>query len=646
MVEIAPYGTWTSPLSAADVAASGVSAQWLGTVGDEVWWAEARTGEGGRVTLVRSRADGTVEDVLPAPWNVRNRVHEYGGRPWLVLGDVLVFTHWTDQRVYRRDLTTGETTPLTPEPATRHGVRYSDLRPGRDGEVWLVRERSTGARRVDIARDLIAVPLDGGPERALAASHHFLTAPQLSPDGARAAWLGWNHPAMPWDGTELCVAEIREDGTFGPHRVLAGAADVSVCQVEWESADSLLALLDPGGWWNLHRVGLDGGITNLAPSEQEIGGAQWKLGARWFTPLGDGRFAVLASGKLAILDETTREVTPVTAAADLTAWSTNGFAVHEGGVVGVAAGPKREGAVVKVDLEAGTVTELATPPEPPSPAYLSTPVERIFKTDDGEQVPAFLYLPANADFTAPDGELPPLFVYPHGGPTGRDSAVLDFEIAYFTSRGIAVVTVNYGGSTGYGRAYRERLREQWGVVDVADCVAVAEALAAEGTVDGDRLAIRGGSAGGYTSAASLTTTTTYRAGTVMYPILDLSQWTGDGGETHDFESRYLDGLIGPLPETEQCYRDRSPINNAGTLAGPLLFLQGLEDEICPPEQADRFVAGLAGRGIDHAYLRFEGEQHGFRKAETIVAALEAELSFYGQVFGFETPGVPKLRLSR
>ncbi|AIG76805.1 acyl-peptide hydrolase [Amycolatopsis japonica] len=598
------------------------------------------------MTLVRSRADGTVEDVLPAPWNVRNRVHEYGGRPWLVLDDVLVFTHWTDQRVYRRDLTTGETTPLTPEPATRHQLRYSDLRPGRPGEVWLVRERSTGPRRVDIARDLIAVPLDGGPERVLTASHHFLTAPQLSPDGKRAAWLGWNHPAMPWDGTELCVAELREDGTFGPHSVLAGAADVSVCQVDWESADSLLALLDPHGWWNLHRVGLDGGITNLAPAEQEIGGAQWKLGARWFTPLGDGRFAVIASGRLAVLDEATRELTPVAAAADLTAWSTNGLAVHEGCVVGVAAGPKREAAVVKVDLAGGTVTELASAPEPPSPAYLSTPVERIFKTDGGDRIPAFLYLPANPDFAAPEGELPPLFVYPHGGPTGRDSAVLDHEISYFTSRGIAVVTVNYGGSTGYGRAYRERLREQWGVVDVADCVTVAEALAAEGTVDGDRLAIRGGSAGGYTSAASLTTTTTYRAGTVMYPILDLTQWTGDGGETHDFESRYLDGLIGPLPETEQRYRDRSPINNAGTLAGPLLFLQGLEDEICPPEQADRFVAGLAGRGIEHAYLRFEGEQHGFRKAETIVAALEAELSFYGQVFGFETPGVPKLRLSR
>lgn len=652
MVEIAPYGTWTSPLSAAVVAASGVSAQWLGRAGDEVWWAEARTGEAGRVTLVRSRADGTSEDVLPAPWNVRNRVHEYGGRPWVVLGDVLVFTHWADQRVYRRALATGETTALTPEPATQHGIRYGDLRPGRKGplgeihEVWLVRERSTGPRRTDVARDLIALPLDGGPERILTASHHFLTAPQLSPDGARAAWIGWNHPSMPWDGTELCVAPVHADGTFGPHRVLAGGADIAVCQVEWETADSLLALLDPDGWWNLHRVGLDGEVVNLAPADQELGGPMWKLGTRWFAQLGENRFAVLASGKLAILDEKTGEITPVQAAAELTAWSTNGFAVHAGGITGVAAGPKREAAVVAVDLTEGTVTELSTPAESPDPGHLPVPIERIFETDGGDRVPAYVYLPANAHFAAPEGERPPLLVYPHGGPTGRDSAVLDLEIAYFTSRGIAVVTVNYGGSVGYGRAYRERLREQWGVVDVADCVAVAEALAAEGTVDGQRLAIRGGSAGGYTSAASLTTTTTYRAGTVMYPILDLSKWTVEGGETHDFESRYLDGLIGPLPETEQRYRDRSPINNTGTLAGPLLFLQGLEDEICPPDQADRFVAGLAGRGIEHAYLKFEGEQHGFRKAETIVAALEAELSFYGQVFGFETPGVPKLRLSR
>jgi dipeptidyl aminopeptidase/acylaminoacyl peptidase len=303
--------------------------------------------------------------------------------------------------------------------------------------------------------------------------------------------------------------------------------------------------------------------------------------------------------------------------------------------------------VVHVDLAAGVLTELSPElADAPPAAYLPIPVERVFSTPDGEQIPAYLYAPANPDFEGPAGELPPFVVHVHGGPTGRNYPTLDLDIAFFTSRGIGVVAVNYGGSTGYGRPYRERLREQWGVVDVTDCVAVAEALVAEGIADGERLAIRGGSAGGFTAAASMTTMRTYRAGTVKYPILDLYRWTGDGGETHDFESRYLDSLIGVLPETEQRYRERSPINNADTLAGPVLFLQGLEDEICPPEQADRFVAGLRGRDIQHAYLTFEGEQHGFRQAETIIAALEAELSFYGQVFDFETPGVPPLDLQR
>jgi dipeptidyl aminopeptidase/acylaminoacyl peptidase len=307
-------------------------------------------------------------------------------------------------------------------------------------------------------------------------------------------------------------------------------------------------------------------------------------------------------------------VTPV--AGELTAWSSTGFGVHRGGIAGVAGGPVREAAVVHVSLEGG-VTDVTPQPELPA-AFLPVPEERVFTTADGETVPVVLYRPANPDFAAPEGELPPLLVHVHGGPTGQHLPVLDLELAYFTSRGIAVAAVNYGGSTGFGRAYRERLREQWGVVDVADCVAVAEALVAAGLADGDRLAVRGGSAGGFTAAASLTTTKTYRAGTVMYP----------------------------LPSARQRYVERSPLANSASLAGPVLFQQGLEDRICPPEQADRFVAGLAGRGIPYAYQRFPGEQHGFRQAATIVAALEAELSFYGQVLGFETPGVARLELAR
>jgi dipeptidyl aminopeptidase/acylaminoacyl peptidase len=616
--------------------------QWLDTVHGQVWWAQALPGQQGRVTVVRSAGD-TVEEMLPAPWNARNRVHEYGGRPWYVAGELLVFTHWDDQRVYARDLHSGAVRPLTTEPATPHGVRYADLRGGGQGEVWAVRETSTGPRRTDVTRDAVAIPLDGGEPRTLAASHHFLTTPQLSPDGQHAAWLGWNHPAMPWDGTELCVARRQEDGSLAAHRVLAGGEDTAVCQLDWEDARALLALADPDGWWTPYRITLDGSATALAAPAQEIGGALWKIGSRWSLPVGHGRHAVIVSGCLALLDETSGALAPL--APELTAWSPT-LAGCDGAVVGVAAGPRRDTAVVRVDLADGTVTELSEPPPLPAAAYLSQPHQRTFPGSDGQPIPAYVYPPASPDYHGPPGQLPPYLVHAHGGPTGRNYPVLDLDFAYFTSRGIGVVAVDYGGSTGYGRRFRERLRGQWGVVDVGDCAAVAEALVAEGLADPERIGIRGGSAGGFTAAAAMTTTHAFRAATIKFPILDLLSWTGEGGETHDFESRFVEGLVGTLPEAAQRYAERSPLRNIDALAGPVLLLQGMEDEICPPEQAERFVAALHGSGIPHAHLSFPGEQHGFRKAETIAAALQAELAFYGQVFGFDTPGVPRLELRR
>lgn len=645
MPSIAPYGSWTSPISAHDVASAGVTPHWVDVVDDTVWWAESRPDENGRVAVVRL-LDGEVEDMLPAPWNARNRVHEYGGRPWLVVGDLLVFTHWDDQRLYARDLRDGTVTALTPAPEHPHGVRFADLRPGPPGEVWAVRERVTGSGRADVARDLVAVPVSGGEPRVLAVSHHFLSSPQLSPDGRHAAWLGWDHPAMPWDATVVCVAEVRADGTFGPHRVVAGGDGVSVCQLDWDGPGALLVIADPGGWWVPHRVTLDADRASLTPLtsvERELGGPLWKLGSRWLTPLGGGRYAVLTAHGLAVLDEATGEVTPV--AEELTAWTPT-LARHGHGVVGVAAGPRRGAAVVRVDARDGTVTDLTPPPPTPPAEYLPVPRVRSFTADDGSRIPAYVYAPHNPDHVGPEGEKPPYLVHVHGGPTGRNHAVLDLDFAYFTSRGIGVVAVDYGGSTGYGRRYRERLRGQWGVVDVADCAAVARALVEEGVADERRLAIRGGSAGGFTAAASITSQRIYRAATAKYPILDLLPWSSAGGETHDFESRYVEGLVGPLPDTDGRYPARSPLHNLDSLAGPVLLLQGLEDEICPPEQAERFVAALHGSGIPHALVTFAGEQHGFRKAETIVAALHAELAFYGQVFGFATPGVPPVELRR
>jgi dipeptidyl aminopeptidase/acylaminoacyl peptidase len=646
VVKIAPFGSWESPLSAAEVGLAGGEPKWIGTHAGRVWWVEGRPAEGGRNALLHEGADREPVEVLAAPWNVRNRVHEYGSRPWTVVagvaGELLVFTNWADQRLYATPVDgSGAPVPITAEPGVHHGLRYGDLSPGPDGTVLCVRETVTGERPTDIRRDLVAVPVDTsadgpGEVRVLATSHHFMTGPRLSPDGTRLAWIGWDHPRMPWDGTELCVAPLADPAA---HTVLAGGPRESVCQVEWESADALLALTDPDGWWNLFRIGLDGRSANLAPCAKELGGPAWMLGMRWFAPLGEGRFAVLGSNRLAVLDEHAGTVTDVV--TDLSWWSAD-VAVLDGDVVGAAGSAAREVAVVRLDTATGATTELtAPPPDPPDPAYLPVPVERVFAGPDGRSVPALVYPPRNPAFAGPEGEAPPFAVYVHGGPTGSVRPVLNLEFAYLTSRGIGVVAVNYGGSTGYGREFRESLNGQWGVVDVHDCAAVATALAAEGSADPARLAIRGGSAGGWTSAASMTSVDTYRCATIMYPVLDM---LGFVGETHDFESRYLDRLVGSLPEHERRYVERSPINRVDRLAGPVLLLQGLEDEVCPPAQADRFVASLDGTGIPHAYLTFEGEQHGFRRAETIRVALEAELSFYGQVFGFDPPGVPALEL--
>ncbi|MFC0437895.1 prolyl oligopeptidase family serine peptidase [Kutzneria buriramensis] len=645
MVTIAPYGTWVSPLAAQDVAGAGGSIQWVDQHDGETWWAESRPEEGGRVVLMRAGKPGEQpRQVLAAPWNARNRVHEYGGKPWAFVGGRIAFTHWNDQRVYLvdGDDPAAEPRPISPEPPHEHWYRYTDLTASPDGaEVWCVRETQLSAANVDVRRDLVALPLDGTQQaRVLVASHHFMSAPQPSPDGRHVAWLGWNHPAMPWDGTELCVAELTEDGKVGEHRVIAGGPAEAVCQFRWESPETLLALTDPQGWWNLHRITLDGTATNLAPCEEELGGPLWRLGSSWFAPLGNGRHAVIRGTALAVLDERSGTVTDVE--TDLPVWLGQ-ISAADGVVVGIAGGPRDEEAVVRLDLSTGEASVLTVgEPLPLDPVYLPTPYEQVFTSPDGEKIPAFVYPPTNPDFVAPEGELPPYVVHVHGGPTGSVSGTLSLTVTYFTSRGIGVVAVNYGGSTGYGRRFRERLNGQWGVVDVQDCGAVATALADEGIADRARLAIRGGSAGGFTTAAALTMPSPFACGNAMYPAVDMIAFAS--GETHDFESRYLDGLIGPLDTAREVYLERSPSERPDKLTGPILLLQGLEDEVCPPAHTEAFARAIDGSGIRHAYLGFAGEQHGFRRAETIKAALEAELSFYGQVLGFEPVDVPRLAL--
>ncbi|MEU6343784.1 prolyl oligopeptidase family serine peptidase [Streptomyces sp. NPDC046977] len=657
----APHGAWESPVDARTAAAHDGRPEFPGFVGEEVWWTEPRPAEGGRRALVRRRADGRTESALPTPWNVRTRVIEYGGRAWagttVASGPLIVFAHFADQRLYAYEPGRADAVPrpLTPLSPVGDGLRWADPQIHLDrGEVWCVLEEFTGDGPVDVRRVLAAVPLDGSAAESRDAvrelsddAHRFVTAPRVSPDGRRAVWIAWDHPRMPWDGTELMLAEVAGDGTFGAARTVIGGPAESVAQAEWAADGTLLAATDRTGWWNLHRVDPDtGAAVNLCPREEEFAGPAWLMGSRWFAPLDSGTVAVLhgrGAQRLGILEPATGELADVPGP-----WSEWSGPLASSGtrVIGVAASARTSFEVVELDTCTGHSRVVGAAHEDVvDPAFVPEPVERVFTGPGGREIHAQVYPPRNPGFTAPEGELPPYVVWVHGGPTSRTPLVLDLEIAYFTSRGIGVVEVNHGGSTGYGRAYRERLRGQWGLVDVADCAAVAEALAAEGIADRGRLAIRGGSAGGWTSAASLTTTDVYACGVIRYPLLDLTGWAA-GGETHDFESQYLDSLVGPWAEVPDRYRERSPITHADRLTAPFLLLQGTDDVICRPVQCERFLDRVAGRGIPHAYLLFEGEGHGFRREDTLIASLEAELALYGQVLGFTPPGVPPLELGK
>ncbi|MEU0372557.1 LpqB family beta-propeller domain-containing protein [Streptomyces sp. NPDC006283] len=665
MVPTGAYGTWPSPIDAALAASHDGHPEYLGVVGDEVWWTAPRPAEGGRRALVRLRADGGEESVLPAPWNVRSRVMEYGGMPWAGAhregqGPLVVFVHFADQRLYayEPDVPGAGPRPLTPLSTVGGGLRWADpqLRPER-GEVWCVLEEFTGSAPTDVRRVIAAVPLDGSAAEDRSAvrelsddRHRFVTGPRLSPDGTRAAWIAWDHPRMPWDATVVMLGEVTEHGPFAAVRPVTGGNDESVAQVEWAPDGSLLFTADRTGWWELQRITsdvLDGEArTLLCPGRgEEFGGPLWKVGSQWFRPLESGLIAAIhgtGATALGILDPETGEL--VDAAGPWSEWTPT-LAVHGDRVIGVAASPRSAYEIVELDTRTGHTRVIGSPHDDPvDPAYYPEPQIRTFTGPDHREIHAHIYPPHSPDRVAPDDELPPYVVWAHGGPTGRAGLVLDLEIAYFTSRGIGVAEVNYGGSTGYGREYRERLREQWGVVDVEDCAAVALALADEGTADPDRLAIRGGSAGGWTAAVSLATTDVYACGTIIYPILDLLSWAT--GETHDFESQYLESLVGPLEDVPGRYRDRSPITHVDRITVPFLLLQGLDDVICPPVQCERFLEQMAGRQVAHAYIAFEGEGHGFRRADTMIRALEAELSLYAQTFGIDRPDVPLLELRK
>ena len=635
-VTVRPYGTWPAAIGAEQI--SRVPARGFNCVHVEpgrVRWIESRPAEGGRAVVVESR-DGTVSDVTPAGFNVRTRVHEYGGGAAWYHGDTVFFSEFSTGRLHRQDGPGAEPRPITPEPERPNALRYADGRVRADGStVVCVRERHEGDA---VHNELVALPADGSAEpRIVASGHDFYAAPRFDPAGRRLAWLSWDHPQMPWDGTELWVAAVAEDGTLAEPRLAAGGPDEAILAPQWSPDGRLHFCTDRGGWWNLHCIEEDGterALTRFAGAE--IGGPAWVFGMSRYAFLDDARIACVvtrgASDTLEFLDPETGALEA--AGLPWTAYFDTALAAGAGRLVYSAASPTEPDTLVALELATGREETLRRSLDVElDPAGVSVPRAIEFPTGDGGVAHAFYYPPASGEWEGPEGERPPLRVICHGGPTGHTTPHLDLETQYFTQRGIGVVDVNYRGSTGFGRAYRRLLNGQWGATDWRDCIAAARHLAELGQADPERTWVEGGSAGGYVVFCSLVfEPRAFAAGVSLFGVSDAEALAL---ETHKFESRYMDSMIGPYPECADVYRERSPIHVADRLERPLLLLQGLDDEIVLPSQAEAMVEVLDRKAIPHAYLAFEGEGHGFRKEENIRRALEATLGFVGRIFGFE-----------
>jgi dipeptidyl aminopeptidase/acylaminoacyl peptidase len=647
MPTTAPYGSWKSPISTDLITQKIVGLAWPSFDGDDIYWTETRPTEGGRTVIVRRTPDGKVTDVTPRDFNARTRVHEYGGKPYLCDHRTIYFSNWNDQRVYRQEPNAAPR-PITPLPCW-----YADFCVDRKrNRMFCVREDHRGNRGAakeggaavppvatdcppdEVVNTLVALDLndnsDGG--RVVLSGNDFYSTPRISPDGAKICWLTWNHPNLPWDGTELWVANIDNDGLLKDAQLVAGGKTESIFQPEWSPDGVLHFISDRTGWWNLYRW-RGGRIEPLCPMNADFGLPLWNFGMRTYafetptriictyTEKGVRRLARLdtVSGKLQLIE------TPFTEIGSPHA--------HNGKLLFIGASPTEPACVVLHDLATGKheILKRSTGLKVDA-GYISIPRPIEFPTEDGKTAHAYFYAPKNKDFVAPDGEKPPLIVMSHGGPTSSASTAFNLGVQYWTSRGFGVVDVNYGGSTGYGREYWQRLVGQWGVVDVDDCVNAAKYLVARGEADEKRCAIRGGSAGGYTTLCALTFRDFFRAGASHFGLAELEIFVKD---THKFESRYLESLIGPYPEKRELYRERSPLFHADRITAPLILFQGLEDKVVPPNQHRMIFEAVRNKGIPCATFEFEGEQHGFRKAETIKRVLEAELYFYSRMFGFE-----------
>lgn len=644
-LKTAPYGSWASPITSDLIASNTIRLGDAILDGSDIYWLEGRPSEGGRNVLVRRDAEGEVMDLIPPPYNARTRVHEYGGGAVIVDGDVILFSNYKDQRLYRAS-PDQEPVPLT-EPAP---LRYADGVVDRArGRIICVREDHSQAAMAENADEavntLVAVGLEDGRQQVLVAGNDFYASPRLSPDGSQLAWLTWNHPNMPWNSTELWVADVDTNGDLSNARLVAGGASSeaslnadgaeSIFEPTWSPDGVLTFASDCTGWWNLYRWEATVHGTHqtrcILEMEAEFGQPQWAFGLSTYAYASPSTIVCTytqhGTDWLARLDVATGRLDQIrTSYTSISGVQTDGSrVVFRGGA------PTEPPSLISVNLTTQEHNILKRSADfDMDPGYLSAPEPISYPSEDRTAYGLF-YPPTNRDYIAPEGEKPPLLVFTHGGPTGATSSALNLHIQFWTSRGFAVLDVNYGGSAGYGRAYRDQLLGRWGIVDVEDCTNGARYLVKQGLVDEERLAIRGGSAGGYTTLSALTFGDVFSAGASRYGVSDLEALARD---THKFESRYLDGLVGPYPEERELYMARSPLHHLDKLNTPVIFFQGLEDEVVPPSQAEVMVTALQEKGVPVAYLGFEGEQHGFRQEANIKRALDAELYFYGRIFGF------------
>jgi dipeptidyl aminopeptidase/acylaminoacyl peptidase len=627
---ISPYGSWKSPITADLIVRGSVGLSQPTIEGDSVYWVELRPTEGGRNVIVRREKDGVANDVNPAPFNARTRVHEYGGGDYIVADSTVYFSNFADQRIYRQ-IADQEPTAITLDGPMRYAEPILDK--NRSRLICVREDHSDPEAEAKNAIVSISTENPEDEQKVLASGNDFYSSPKVSPDGSQLAWLTWSHPNMPWDGCQLWVGDLSETGDVVASRRVAGGRSESIFQPEWSSDGVLYFASDRTGWWNLERLTADGQIEPVYESKSDLGMPQWVFGMSAYafaTPSlivcshiehGVSRLATInvESGEFKEIDCPFTDIQYVRAA--------DGIVVFRGG------SPIDVAAIVRLDLTSGKFETVRRSNELiMDSSYFSVPRAIEFPTEAGLTAHGFFYPPQNPDYRAPADELPPLIVKSHGGPTSAASTALALSVQYWTSRGFAVLDVNYGGSTGYGRQYRERLNRKWGLVDVDDCANGARYLVKKGDVDGNRLIITGGSAGGYTTLCALTFRKTFKAGASHFGVSDAEALARD---THKFESRYLDNLLGPYPEKKEVYAKRSPINFTDRLSCPVIFFQGLEDKVVPPNQAEKMVDALRAKGIPVAYVAFPGEQHGFRQAQNIKRALEAELYFYSRVFRFE-----------